>query len=141
MDKKFIQDTLENLLNAKLRVEYIDYETQDDDEMIKEEKKIFSKIMSRLEKLKENETMIYDQYGMSMEAISEPYWDVIEDLIDFLYMEEAADVIWWYIHDRKSIAGKIFPWEDEEDGKEYIFNTPSDLFDYILYKYKNKETN
>ncbi len=141
MDKKFIQDTLENLLNAKLRVEYIDYETQDDGEMIKEEKKIFSKIMSRLEKLKENETMIYDQYGMSMEAISEPYWDVIEDLIDFLYMEEAADVIWWYIHDRKSIAGKIYPWEDEEDGKGYIFNTPSDLFDYILYKYKNKETN
>ncbi len=79
MDKRFIQDTLENLLNAKLRVEYIDYETQDDDEVIKEEKKIFSKIMSRIEKLKENETMIYDQYGMSMEAISEPYWDVIED--------------------------------------------------------------
>ncbi len=138
MDKRFIQDTLENLLNAKLRVEYIDYETQDDDEKIKEEKKIFSKIMSRIEKLKENETMIYDQYGMSMEAISEPYWDVIEDLIDFMYMEEAADVIWWYIHDRKSIAGKVFSWEDEEDGKEYIFNTPSDLFDYILYKYKNK---
>lgn len=136
MDKKFIQDTLENLLNAKLRVEYIDYETQDDGEMIKEEKKIFSKIMSRLEKLKENETMIYDQYGMSMEAIADPYWDVIESLIDFLYMEEVADVIWWYIQDRKLITGKILPWEDEEDGKEYVFNTPSDLFDYISHKYK-----
>ena len=106
MNKDFIQKTLEDLLNVKFRVEYTDYESQEEDDLIKEEKKMFSKIMSRLEKLKENETMIYDQYGMSMDAISEPYWDVIEDLIDFLYMEEAADVIWWYVHDRKSIAGK-----------------------------------
>ena len=95
--------------------------------------------MSRLEKLKENELMIYDQYGMSMEAISESYWDVIEDLIDFMYMEEAADVIWWYVHERKSIAGKIFEYEDEQDGKMYTFNTPSDLFDYIHYKYKTNK--
>ena len=139
MNKDFIHSTLEGLLNAKLRVEYIDYESQEEDELIKEEKKIFSKIMSRLEKLKENEIMIYDQYGMSMEAISEPYWDVIEDFIDFMYMEEAADVIWWYIHDRKSIAGKIFEYEDEEDGKMYTFSTPSDLFDYIHYKYKQNK--
>jgi hypothetical protein len=141
MRKDFIQNTLEDLLNINLRVEYIDYETQEDSEILKEEKKLFSKIMSRLEKLKENEIMIYDQYGMSMEAISEPYWDVIEDLIDFMYMEEAADVISWYIHDRKSIAGKVYDWIDEEDNKNYTFNTPSDLFDYITYKYKNKETN
>ena len=137
MRKDFIQNTLEDLLNINLRVEYIDYETQEDDEVLKEEKKMFSKVMSRLEKLKENEIMIYDQYGMSMEAISEPYWDVIEDLIDFMYLDEAADVIAWYIHDRKSISGKVHDWVDEEDGKSYTFNTPSDLFDYIAYKYKS----
>ena len=49
MNKDFIHSTLEGLLNAKLRVEYIDYESQEEDELIKEEKKIFSKIMSRLE--------------------------------------------------------------------------------------------
>ena len=137
MDKRFIQNTLEDLLNINLRVEYTEYESQEDNDRIKEEKKIFSKIMSRLEKLKENENKIYDQYGMSIEAITEPYWDTIEDLIDFMYMDECADVIWWYIHDRKTMAGNIYDWEDEEDGKSYTFNTPSDLFDYITYKYKS----
>lgn len=137
MDKRFIQNTLEDLLNINLRVEYTEYESQEDNDRIREEKKIFSKIMSRLEKLKENENKIYDQYGMSMEAITEPYWDTIEDLIDFMYMDECADVIWWYIHDRKTIAGTIYDWEDQEDGKSYTFNTPSDLFDYIAYKYKS----
>tara|TARA_R110002074_G_scaffold390573_1_gene574572 strand:- start:196 stop:609 length:414 start_codon:yes stop_codon:yes gene_type:complete len=137
MDKRFIQNTLEDLLNINLRVEYTEYESQEDNDRVKEEKKIFSKIMSRLEKLKENENKIYDQYGMSIEAITEPYWDTIEDLIDFMYMDECADVIWWYIHDRKTITGTIHDWEDEEDGKSYTFNTPSDLFDYIAYKYKS----
>jgi hypothetical protein len=137
MDKRFIQNTLEDLLNINLRVEYTEYESQEDNDRVKEEKKIFSKIMSRLEKLKENENKIYDQYGMSIEAITEPYWDTIEDLIDFMYMDECADVIWWYIHDRKTITGTIYDWEDEEDGKRYTFNTPSDLFDYITYKYKS----
>ena len=52
MDKRFIQNTLEDLLNINLRVEYTEYESQEDNDRIKEEKKIFSKIMSRLEKLK-----------------------------------------------------------------------------------------
>ena len=92
MDKRFIQNTLEDLLNINLRVEYTEYESQEDNDRIKEEKKIFSKIMSRLEK---------------------------------------------YIHDRKTITGTIYDWEDEEDGKSYTFNTPSDLFDYITYTYKS----
>ena len=58
MDKRFIQNTLEDLLNINLRVEYTEYESQEDNDRIKEEKKIFSKIMSRLEKLKENENKI-----------------------------------------------------------------------------------
>jgi hypothetical protein len=137
MSSGFIQTTLENMLNINLRVEYIEYETKEDDDRIKEEKKVFSRVMSRLEKLKENEDKIYDQYGIAIETISEPYWDTIEDLIDFMYMSECADIIWWYVHDRKTLAGIIHDWVDEDDGKSYTFNTPSDLFDYIAYKYKS----
>jgi len=134
MKNKLIQDTLEGLLNVRFRIR--DTEDVIEESLIEEEKKLFCKLISSIEKLHANEVQIYEEFELSISTIVEPYWDVIEDMIDFMYLPEAADVIWWYIHDRKDPSGKIYEWSDGK--KSYKFQTSEDLFEYIRYKYENK---
>ena len=135
MKKDFIQTTLENLLKVSFNIQ--DPSDVIEEDLIEEEKKLFCKLVDNIEKLHANEVKIYQEFEFSISTIAEPYWDVIEDMIDFMYLPEAADVIWWYVHDRKDPSGKMYEWLDE--GKAYAFNTSEDLFEYIRYKYDNKE--
>ena len=134
MKKGFIQSTLEDLLKVKFRIQ--DPSDVIEEDLLEEEKKVFCKLINSIEKLHANEVQIYKEFELSISTIVEPYWDVIEDMIDFMYLPEAADVIWWYIHDRKDPSGKIYEWLDGK--KSYKFQTSEDLFEYIRYKYENK---
>ena len=135
MRKGFIQNTLEDLLKVEFRIQ--DPSDIIEEDLIEEEKKLFCKLIDSIEKLYANEVKIYQDFEFSISTIAEPYWDVIENMIDFMYLPEAADVIWWYIHDRKDLSGKMYEWSDK--GKTYAFDNSEDLFEYIRYKYDNKE--
>ena len=137
MKNKLIQDTLEGLLNVRFRIG--DTEDVIEESLMKEEKKLFCDVIESMERLHTNEVTIYRDYGISLSTLADSYWEVIENLIDFVYFPEAADAIMWYIQDRKDSSGKIYKWTDEEDGKSYKFETPEDLFEYIRYKYEGKQ--
>jgi len=137
MKNKLIQDTLEGLLNVRFRIG--DTEDVIEESLMKEEKKLFCDVIESMERLHTNEVTIYRDYGISLSTLADSYWEVIENLIDFVYLPEAADAIMWYIQDRKDSSGKIYKWTDEEDGKSYKFETPEDLFEYIRYKYEGKQ--
>lgn len=137
MKNKLIQDTLEGLLNVRFRIG--DTEDVIEEGLMEEEKKLFCDVIGSMEKLHTNEVAIYRDYGISLSTLADSYWEVIESLIDFVYFPEAADAIMWYIQDRKDSSGKIYKWTDEEDGKNYKFETPEDLFEYIRYKYEGKQ--
>lgn len=136
IERNFIQSTLEDLLKVEFRIGIPEDEIYDD--LVKEEKELFCKVINNMEKLQANEVKIYEEYGLSIATIAETYWDVIEDLIDFMYIEEAADAVWWYIHDRKDSSGKIYEYYDDA-GIPYKFNGPEDLFEYIRYKFENSK--
>ena len=137
MKNKLIQDTLEGLLNVRFRIG--DTEDIIEESLMEEEKKLFCNVIESMERLHTNEVTIYRDYGISLSTLADSYWEVIENLIDFVYLPEAADAIMWYIQDRKDSSGKIYKWTDEEDGKSYKFETPEDLFEYIRYKYEGKQ--
>ena len=137
MKNKLIQDTLEGLLNVRFRIG--DTEDVIEESLMEEEKKLFCDVIESMERLHTNEVTIYRDYGISLSTLADSYWEVIENLIDFMYLPEAADAIMWYIQDRKDSSGKIYKWTDEEDGKSYKFETPEDLFEYIRYKYEGKQ--
>ena len=137
MKNKLIQDTLEGLLNVRFRIG--DTEDVIEESLMEEEKKLFCDVIESMERLHTNEVTIYRDYGISLSTLADSYWEVIENLIDFVYLPEAADAIMWYIQDRKDSSGKIYKWTDEEDGKSYKFETPEDLFEYIRYKYEGKQ--
>lgn len=105
-----------------------------EDKILKEEKKLFTKMINKVEKLIINEDKIYEATKIDTSSIVEPYWTVISDIFSFTFSDDVADLIWWYLHNRKASDGKILPWEDD-DGVEYKFENPGDLYEYIIFKF------
>lgn len=126
---EIIRKNLEKVLGIKFKV--IDM-TQD--ESLEEEKKLFTKMINHLEKLVAHENKIFTQTGIDTSTIVSPYWTMMEEIMRFTFNEEVAAIVWWYVYERKNAAGDIMAWEDEE-GTEYLFKTPGDLYELIIYKF------
>ena len=124
-----IRRILERALGVKFKM--ID---MTEDFSIDEEKVVFTKMINHLEKLVEHEHKVFDKFNIDLSTITEPYWTMIEECLTFALSEDIQELIQWYIHERKNAAGEIKSWEDE-DGTEYNFKTPGDLYEYILYKF------
>jgi len=128
-DFEIIKKLLENNLGVAFKVS-----EAKEDEVLDEEKKLFTKLINHLEKLVNHEHKVFETFKIDLSTLVEPYWNLIEDCLNFSFDEEAQGIIWWYVHDRKNAAGEITAYEDE-DGIEYKFNTPGDLYEYILFKF------
>lgn len=128
-DFEIIKKLLENNLGVAFKVS-----EAKEDEILDEEKKLFTKLINHLEKLVNHEHKVFETFKIDLSTLVEPYWNLIEDCLNFSFDEEAQGIIWWYVHDRKNAAGEITAYEDE-DGIEYKFNTPGDLYEYILFKF------
>lgn len=124
-----IKHSLEKALGLKFKVIDITDEFSSD-----EEKKLFTKMINHLEKLTQHEHKVFDTFKIDLSTITEPYWAMLEECLTFAFSTEIQELIWWYINDRLNAAGEVTAWEDE-DGTEYVFKTPGDLYEYILYKF------
>jgi len=98
------------------------------------EEGVFLVFIKKLEEAYEMENNLFDVSGIELTKITEPLWFVLENTFKFLYGEEAADLVWWYIFDRFNPDGTIVPLEDES-GKQYTLNSPKDLWSYIKYRF------
>jgi hypothetical protein len=126
-------DTIKKVLQKNLGVTFKVAEAIED-EILDEEKKLFTRFINHLEKLVTHEHKVFETFKIDLSTLSEPYWQIIEECLNFSFDQEVQELIWWYIHDRKNAAGDITAWEGE-DGVEYKFNTPGDLYEYIVFKF------
>jgi hypothetical protein len=126
---ELIKEGLEETFKVKFKV--IDVT---EDKILKEEKKLFTKMLNRIEKLLQNEHKIFELTKIDTSTIVEPYWEIIGEILTFAFTDEVADILWWYVYERKNAAGEIMTWEDE-DGDQYKFETPGDLYEYIVFKF------
>ena len=60
----------------------------------------------------------------------------MENSFRFLYGEEATELIMWYVFNRIDENGEIEHLQDE-DGKEYILDTPQKLWKQIKGRYRD----
>jgi len=124
-DDNFIKSNLEKLLGVKLVTEKLEGNSEG-------EQKGFCNLIDCLEKLIDSERAMLREHGVDTSTLVNPYWDAIEDLIDFTSEPEIADVVWWYLHSRKGSKGEILKWVDEDgDGESYTFKDSSELYAYI----------
>lgn len=128
-DFNIIKQTLEQVLKVKFKVT-----EAREEEIFDEEKKLFIKLVNHLERLENHEHKLFEDFKIDLSTITEPYWDLIAECLNFSFDQEVQELIWWYIRDRKNAAGSILAWEDET-GTEYKFNTPGDLYEYIIFKF------
>jgi len=124
-----IKKTLEKALGVRFKVVDITEDTN-----LEEDKKLFTKMINHLEKLVAHEHKIFTSTGIDTSTIVSPYWTMMEEILNFTFNEEVANIVWWYVYERKNAAGEILAWEDE-DGTEYFFKTPGDLYELIVYKF------
>ena len=124
--KKEIIDLFDKILGSKVSIK---------DNIDKTEETLFVHFVNKLDETHIDEEKLYESSGIEIGRYTNPLWDVIENILKLLYGEESADLIQWYILDRFNPDGTIVPIEDE-NGKQYKFNTPEDLWSYINYRYK-----
>ena len=98
------------------------------------EEGVFLVFIKKLEEAYNIENQLFEVSEIELAKITDPLWFVLENSFKFLYGEEAADLIWWYIFDRFNPDGTIVPLEDK-NGKQYIFKEPKDLWSYIKYRF------
>lgn len=98
------------------------------------EEGVFVVFIKKLEEAYNIENQLFDVGGLELAKVTDPLWFVLENAFKFLYGEEAADLVWWYIFDRFNPDGSVVPLEDE-NGKEYIFKDAKDLWSYIKYRF------
>lgn len=103
------------------------------------EKGVFLLLIKKLEQSNETENLIFEHGGLELAKVTDPLWFVIENSFKFLYGEEIAELVFWYVFDRFNPDGTIVPLEDEE-GKQYTFKDANDLWSYIKYYMRSDET-
>jgi|TARA_R110000744_G_scaffold27253_2_gene66607 hypothetical protein len=124
--KKEIINLFSNILGSKVSIK---------DNISKTEEVLFVHFVKKLDEAHIDENKLFENSGIDISRYTNPMWDVTEDVLKLLYGEESANLIQWYILDRFNPDGEIVPIEDE-DGKQYKFNSPEDLWGYINYRYK-----
>tara|TARA_R110000803_G_C11940385_1_gene316497 strand:- start:531 stop:941 length:411 start_codon:yes stop_codon:yes gene_type:complete len=104
------------------------------DNINKSEEMIFNHLINILATQQSQEDELYELSGIGINKYTDPLWSVITNVLQLLYGEDKTELIMWYIIDRFNPDGTIIPVEDE-NGKEFIFNTPKDLWSYINHRY------
>jgi hypothetical protein len=104
------------------------------------EEGVFLVFIKKLEEAYEMENDLFEVSGIELTKITDPLWFVLENTFKFLYGEEAANLVWWYVFDRFNPDGTIVPLEDES-GKQYTLNSPKDLWSYIKYRFPKDSNN
>jgi hypothetical protein len=105
------------------------------------EKEAFINIVSTLEKAFAQSEKLLKYFQIDLSDYEDDLYLVIEDLIALHYPTWKAELILWYIYDRKDYnADETYPLmyaeDDKEEEKMYI-NTPEELWDFFV-KIDNK---
>jgi len=99
------------------------------------EESVFVNLINKIEQSNILEDKIFWEGGIDLIQITEPLWFVIENLFKLLYGREDTELIMWYLFERTDTEGNVNPVIDEND-KEFILETPRDLWSYIKHKIK-----
>jgi len=91
---------------------------------------MFENIVTSLEKTSIRSELTVLDLGLDFSKYDEPFYDMIEDLLELNFGKNAVDLVYFYIFDRVDEEGNERTLIDGE-GNEYSLQTPSDLWDLI----------
>jgi hypothetical protein len=92
------------------------------------EYKNFESIIENLELLLSRNSSLYE-LGVDLTNYEEPYYKIINQLIDSIFNDKGKDWIDWYLYERPGFIGTTNKAWDE-NGKEICYDIPS-LWDVV----------
>jgi hypothetical protein len=94
-------------------------------------KEIFIKLIEKVEKYqKEIDKWAQLDFPIFDMPIYEISWDIIDLTFKSHFNENGVDWIDWYLFERISVSGKIYPYYDENHNPVYV-NTAEDLWNLV----------
>ena len=124
--RREIKGVIEKILGSNIVMRF---DGVNEEDKLKEE---FINIISLYESVWERQNNLDIEYGADFSTYDEPFFKLIEGFIHFSFDETAGSAIIFYIYGRKGNKGEIYPFIDPS-GKEYIFNTVEDLWEFLMY--------
>lgn len=98
------------------------------------EKELFVETMNLFSEAWSRSNEAYDKYKINLLEYEEQYYQIIEGFVLLKFGFWQAELILWYIFARLDEDGKAYPLkyklEDQEE-KEIMINSPSDLWDFF----------
>lgn len=93
-------------------------------------REMFENIVTSLEKASIRSELTVLDLGLDFSKYDEPFYTMIDSLLELNFGKNAVDLIYFYIFDRVDEEGNERTLADE-DGNEYPIQTPSDLWNLI----------
>jgi hypothetical protein len=109
----------------------------------KSEKEVFINLITRLEESWNESALLYDKFKINLLEYEERYFSLLEDMVYYLYEDWEAEIMLWYVYGRIDEEGNLYSLvlNTDEEKKEIIINTPTQLWDFIVMLRKNKKKN
>ena len=125
--RKEIKQAIEAILGSKITMR--EDASNPEDEL----KADFIKVIELYEGVWKRQNQLLEEEGLDFTSYDEQYFKTIEGFIHFCFEGVAADAILFYVYSRHDHPeGTLNPFIDP-NGKEYMFKTVNDLWEFMLY--------
>ena len=124
--EKEIKKVIEQILGSNITMRH---DASTDEDKLKDE---FLKVIATFEGVWKRQNSMDVKYGVDFSTYDDPFFRTIEGFINFCFDGVAAEAIIFYVYARKDMEGTIHPYVDP-NGKEYIFNSIDDLWDFLMF--------
>jgi hypothetical protein len=107
------------------------------------EKDIFIDLINALSDCNARSSSLVETAGIDLTSYEEPYWIIIENLIQLKYGDWKTEIILWWVYDRFDEEGKLLPIElnNEDKGTEekVYLKTSTNLWNFLKKIDKNNK--
>ena len=117
---KDMKDLFEDVLGSKVNIK---------DDLENTEEMVFNTFINKLRLQTQTEDQIQDISGLEISKVTNNLWYMVENLLKFVYGEEATEVIMWYVLSRDEDSEY---WEENEEA--YKINNLKSLWKFVKKK-------
>ena len=117
---KDMKDLFEDILGSKVNIK---------DDLENTEEQVFNTFINKLRLQTQTEDQIQDISGLKISKVTDNLWYIVENLLKFVYGEDATEVIMWYVLLRDEESEY---WEENEEA--YKINDLKSLWKFVKKK-------
>jgi hypothetical protein len=121
-NKEELNKLFSNILGTKI-------ELTGEDKTINET--VFESMIKQWETAWNIQNELLSKFGVFFEGYDSHLYNALNDAAELLYGKAKAEIIQWWIYDSKKEDGTRYVLIDPNTTKEYILDTPKDLYEFL----------